>query len=161
VVPSCAQSSTRRISHGNLSCTLLHLHILQLFVGTQCINFQMASSDEDPGRVRSIQSLRAVFEQRSDLDAFWLASVDFSKEKVGLTTQFLRRGESRAEHTGSIASLTNERPLSTSTTYTSTALDTIGQRGPESWRNHHLDGTMTVTLHCCWDPRSWMPATAA
>lgn len=106
----------------------------------------MSSPDAGAEQVRSIKALRAVFERRADLDAFWVATVDFSKDKVGLSTHLLRRGESRVEFTGfPTAFLAKEQTLPTCEQAEPEEED--AQRQHDSWRDLHLQGSFAVTLH--------------
>eukprot|EP00892_Ulva_mutabilis_P010824 jgi/Ulvmu1/8113/UM040_0008.1 len=101
----------------------------------------MSPAEEGPQRVRSINSLRAVFEQRADLDAFWLASVDFSKEKTGLSTRLFGQSESLPQGAAtSTESVTEEQPAPS--TNASAHNDAAGteERAHESWRELYHSG---------------------
>ena len=108
----------------------------------------MASPDEGAQRVRSIKSLRAVFEQRADLDAFWVASVDFSKDKVGLSTRLFGRVDSEIQDTLSATeSLTDEGPGPSAAACAHIAkTESDVHRVHESWRELHHAASPEVSM---------------
>lgn len=119
----------------------------------------MSSAEYGGERVRSIKSLRAVFEQRADLDAFWLASVDFSKERGGVSTQLLQRGDSSLQQTFSLSTplARTKSPSSSSTKKLPDVLEGEVHEDNGSWRNHQLDGSLLVKLHSASASSQWNP----